>query len=513
LTPRSSIAETERPALSSIRWRILSREALPILLGGVAAVLGAIAAVYYARVGLALSHYDARAHLVVARRVFDSLTPGWQQIGAVWLPLPHVLDALPVQVDAFYRSGASGTAISVLSTAAAVWALASIVLRKTESAIAATAGAVLFLANPNVLYLQSTPMTEPLLFATTFIAVWLTIDWLDSGAGTLPLTPGLALVAACMTRYEAWPITAAIVGTSAIVLLRRNAPIGEVIRACVRLAAYPVLAIVVFLANSRWTVGAWFISSGFYVAENDARGHLSAAWQQVREGAYHLSGDALIWSAYAATVLVVLTFVRSRERASLGLVLAPLAAGALPLYAYFQGHPLRVRYSVPLVAAASLVVAAGIGVLPRRLRSVAAVVVVALAVSESPPFTRMAPMIVEAQRDAVHRVERQRVTDYLTGHYDGGLIMMSMGSLAHYMFDLSANGFAIRNFLHEGNGELWPFALQLGPRGFATWIAVEEQAEGGDALYLRGRLDPTFFAGFDRVAEGGGVALYRAKQK
>ena len=122
-------------------------------------------------------------------------------------------------------------------------------------------------------------------------------------------------------------------------------------------------------------------------------------------------------------------------------------------------------------------------------------------------------MIVEAQRDAVHRVERQRVTDYLVGHYDGGLIMMSMGSLAHYMFDLSANGFAIRNFLHEGNGELWPFAMQLGPRGFVTWIAVEEQAEGGDALYVRGRLDPKFFDGFERVAEGGGVALYRAKQK
>ena len=102
-------------------------------------------------------------------------------------------------------------------------------------------------------------------------------------------------------------------------------------------------------------------------------------------------------------------------------------------------------------------------------------------------------MIVEAQRDAVHRVERQRVTDYLVGHYDDGLIMMSMGSLAHYMFDLSANGFAIRNFLHEGNGELWPFAIQLGPRGFVTWIAVEEQAERGDALYVRGRLDPKFF--------------------
>ena len=287
------------------------REPVPVLLGALAAIVGSIAAIYYARAGLALSHYDARAHLVVARRIFDSLTPGWQQVGAVWLPLPHVLDALPVQIDAFYRSGASGTAISVLSSAVAVWAIASMVLRKTASAIAAAAGAVLFLANPNVLYLQSTPMTEPLLFATTMVAVFLTIEWLDGGAAAPPTKPGIALIAACMTRYEAWPITAAVVVISAMVLLRRNVPIGDVFRACVRLAAYPVAAIAVFLANSRWTVGAWFISSGFYVAENDAQGHLNTAWQQVREGAYHLSGDALIWSAYGATVLIGLAFLRS----------------------------------------------------------------------------------------------------------------------------------------------------------------------------------------------------------
>ena len=49
--------------------------------------------------GLVLSHYDAKAHLVVARRVIDSLTPGWQQIGAVWLPLPHLIQLLPTQID------------------------------------------------------------------------------------------------------------------------------------------------------------------------------------------------------------------------------------------------------------------------------------------------------------------------------------------------------------------------------------------------------------------------------
>ena len=72
--------------------------------------------------GLILSHYDARGHLVVARRIFDSITPGWQQIGAVWLPLPHLLNALPVQIDVFYRTGASAVAISIAVVRDGGWA-------------------------------------------------------------------------------------------------------------------------------------------------------------------------------------------------------------------------------------------------------------------------------------------------------------------------------------------------------------------------------------------------------
>src|SRR5262245_16226909 len=76
-------------------------------IGFVSIALGTLAAVRYERLDLTLSHYDARGHVVVARRIADSITPGWQQIGAVWLPVPHLLNAIPVQVDAFYRTGAS----------------------------------------------------------------------------------------------------------------------------------------------------------------------------------------------------------------------------------------------------------------------------------------------------------------------------------------------------------------------------------------------------------------------
>jgi hypothetical protein len=41
------------------------------------------------------------------------------------------------------------------------------------------------------------------------------------------------------------------------------------------------------------------------------------------------------------------------------------------------------------------------------------------------------------------------------------------------------------------------------------WILIEERAEGGDVLAVRSRQDPNFLAGFTRVAEGGGTALYR----
>jgi hypothetical protein len=464
--------------------------------------------VHYSSAGLGLAHYDARAHLVVARRVIDSLTPGWQQVGAVWLPLPHLLNMLPVQIDSMYRSGASAIAISVLSTAVASWGLSSVIMRVTGSSSGAIAGSALLLLNPNVLYLQSTPMTEPLLLATVMTGIALTAAWID-GDRRWPVAAGLAQAAACLTRYEAWPITAAAIVLAAAARLRRGETIPAATAAGLRLALFPAAAVALFLVNSRWTVGAWFISGGFFVAENtEALGHPLVAWDQVREGLYRLSGTALVWSGYAGAALTLIAFARSRSRAPLVLLLALAAAAALPWYAYAQGHPFRIRYDVPLVAACAALAGAGIGLLWTRAQSVVAAAVVAIAIVQAHPLDRSAPLIVESQRDAANSLGRRAVTAYLVQHYDGRTIMMSMGSLGHYMQDLSAQGFRIHDFLHEGNGDIWNFAVTK-PRAVVGWIAIEEKAEGGDALFLETKRHPVFLDGFTRVAEGGGVALYR----
>ena len=485
-----------------------TRDRLPLLISFTALIAGAAASFHYSGAGLALAHYDARAHLVVARRIIDSLTPGWQQVGAVWLPLPHLLNMFPIQIDALYRTGASAIAISVLSIALAIWAMSDAIRRTTGSAAGATAAAALLLLNPNVLYLQSTPMTEPLLFATVMVSISLTVRWLEDISRS-PTAAGTALAAACLTRYEGWPIAAAIVGLAIGVLIRRGAPIRTSLGAGARLIAYPAIAIVLFLVNSRWTVGSWFVASGFFVAENvDALARPLVAWDQLREGLYRLSGTALVWSGYAGTILIVIAYVRSRTRAPLALILAPIAAAALPLSAYVQGHPFRIRYDVPLVAACAALAGGGIGLLWIRIQPIAAALVITAAIVQARPLDHNAPLIIESQRDAVNQKGREAVTAYLVQHRDGRTIMMSMGSLGHYMHDLSAHGFVIRDFLHEGNGDIWNFAI-TDPKAVVGWIAIEEKAEGGDALFVEARRHPAFLDGFIRVAEGGGVALYR----
>ena len=118
-------------------------------------------------------------------------------------------------------------------------------------------------------------------------------------------------------------------------------------------------------------------------------------------------------------------------------------------------------------------------------------------------------MVVEAQWDVPRTIERRAVTECLRRGYGGEKILASMGSLAHYMQELSREGFSIADFIHEGNGDLWTFALETGPAPHAGWMIVEEQSEGGDILARRVREDVDFSRGMVRTCAAGGVALYR----
>jgi hypothetical protein len=488
----------DNPPSIADRSRQAGRVAAVVLVGAVC--LGTIAAVHYARLDLTLSHYDARGHLTVARRITDSLTPGWRQIGAVWLPLPHLLDLPLVQSDWAYRTGYPAVALSILSLALGLAALAAYLVRRTGSAAAAVAAPALILANPNLLYLQSTPMTEPLLLGLAFISLWAIDRWMEQPSASRRRVAGTALVALMLTRYEGWCMAAGLVTVSAAMMWRQGAR-----RAALGLVPYAVGAVLGFLWLSQASTGMLFVTGGFFVPDPTLYHAVSVALYSVVTGARDLGGVAVVLVAAVGAAVTLVALLKLRPEA---LPLSLAATVLLPAYAFYDGHPFRVRYMVPIVAVSAVLAVVALARLPRRWQAPALAALALVAMIERPPFDPQAPMVLEAQWETPFRLQRVAVTATLRALHDGTPILASMGSLGHYMQETSRAGFHLADFVHEGNGDLWLAALSA-PNRYVHWILLEERAEGGDVLAARARQDPSFLAGFSRVAEGGGLALYR----
>ena len=482
------------------------------VLAAVATAAGIAAWIYYFRAGLVLSHYDAKAHLVVARRIFDSLTPGWEQIGAVWLPLPHLLNAIPVQVDLLYRTGAFASFISIACLGITTFATARLVVITTGSRLGAFVASALLILNPNLLYLHVTPMAEPLLLAAISLVVLWLYEWAPLNQDAVPLRLGVALFAAAWTRYEAWPVIAAALAAALYASARVGASLSAVLRRALTLGIWPAAAVLAFVVLSRVTVGAWLVRDGFYVRDPFYAHQLGRSALAVWWGTHELSTRATEAVAIATALLLFIRAIATRADAPLMILVSPLAAAAVPIYAFYEGHPFRIRYMVPLVCACALFGGLTVGSMRRQAAIVMAGLLIGITILQSPPWRQDAPMLIEARWDEVASIDRRKVTACLRDQYQGGQVIASMASLAHYMQELSHEGFDIKDFLHEGNGDIWTAALQAGPAAYAAWMLVEEQSEGGDALAQRIRETPGFAAGMQRVCEGGGVALYRRQE-
>ena len=227
-----------------------------------------------------LNYGDAVAHLHIARRVLDSRTARFTELGSVWLPLPHILLIPFVQNYAWWASGLAGvipSALAYIASCVGIYRLARHWLNPAPSALALA----FFALNPNLLYLQTTAMTEPLfLCEVIWIVVWL-VEWrlaLDESppqATRLQLQIAAVLVAAIFTRYDGW-IIALIAWTGiGIALLKRG-----------RLRRSPLfwLASVAVVAAPI----AWFVynSAGFGDWLFFARGPYSAKAIELRTSAH-----------------------------------------------------------------------------------------------------------------------------------------------------------------------------------------------------------------------------------
>ena len=175
-----------------------------------AMMLALLALAYCLPRGMLLLYGDAVAHLHIARRLTDSLYPGFRQLGSVWLPFPHLLIAPFATKLAWWQSGLAGTPPSmvayVLGTVG-IYRLARLWLAPRAAAVTV----IFYALNPGLLYMQTTAMNEPVFLAEMIWGALLVAEHAralrddeQTRAKHLLLGAALVFAAAVFTRYDGW---------------------------------------------------------------------------------------------------------------------------------------------------------------------------------------------------------------------------------------------------------------------------------------------------------------------
>jgi len=189
-------------------------EMAPVLMAAI--LLAFLALIVCFTQGYVLLYGDAVAHLGIARRILDSRNPGLVQLGGVWLPLPHLLMLPFVQKVAWWQSGLAGAWPSLACYIFGVAGFYRLCRRMLAPRWALLATGFYGL-NPNLLYLSTTAMTEPVFLLLLIWITLLTMECVDAVRAADQaqvvlrlIVLGLLIFAAVFTRYDGWVVGATV---------------------------------------------------------------------------------------------------------------------------------------------------------------------------------------------------------------------------------------------------------------------------------------------------------------
>jgi hypothetical protein len=484
-----------------------------MLVAWTALAFGLVALAYCVRHRSLLLYGDAVAHLHIARRVFDSITPGFRQLGSVWLPLPHILLLPFVWNMGWWHSGLAGACLSIPSYVlgcAGIYRLARMWLDMPAAVVVVA----FYGLNPGLLYMATTAMTEPLFLAEMIWAVLLIVQYQraldpespgEPTASRLLIRAGLVLVGAIFTRYDGWVYAAVawLFATWALLAARRRwSWKGPEVGAWVLFTALLVAAPSVWLAYNAKQFGdpLDFIRGPYSARAIEARTtppgasphpgvhnlHVSALYflKAAQLGAAPLPlGRLLCWLSAAGTLAALWSF-RRRQIWPVLLLWLPL-----PFYAYSLAYgsvPIFIptwrpfswyntRYGMELLPAFALFAGCLIPLLLSRLPTVRRYALAAsllLVVANSVVLLRARPLVFqEAVVNSRSRLAfESALANALLNIPGNGLILMRVSS------DVGAvqqAAIPLRRIVNEGDYRTWQRALESPARSVSTVIAFD----------------------------------------
>jgi len=540
------------PLVNRIRLQMDRQRGWWIILLG--AVIGLAFFLFYYSMNLTTAHYDAKAHLLVARRIVDSLAPGYEQIGVNWLPLIHLIYLPFVVFDSQYRSGFLPSLVSVCSFALCGWLVYRISMRVTGSRNAGIFAAVILLANPNLEYLQSCPLTEPVYMLLLLLSVDSLIRWRESDPPLLPWLSAFWAALGALCRYEGWYFIGGL-----LLLLAYDFWSGYLPRRRALQAGIVYLGVFTVPAASHFAYIYFHLGDSFF--HRVIRGN-PAPYETYKHLLlslfYHLGQlsqmAALIPLIGAAVGLLLFLSRRSGVQRWAPLLLLWIPS-LINISALYWGLVYRLRYSVLLLPAVAIFSSFVVASDRARIRAFTAVSLVAMLLPWASWYFRGAwflpgpgalllpaaalvlfldarvrerhewsllvlcvfamqfpglaredrPMMKETLEHEFIEPERQQVLQYLRRNYDGGRILIDMGKLAPLIYD---SKLPVREFVYnEGRDSLWHSAVRH-PEQEVGWVCSQK----GDSVSELVRVDPCWLHRYSLAVKTENLSLYRLRQ-
>jgi Glycosyl transferase family 2/Dolichyl-phosphate-mannose-protein mannosyltransferase len=473
---------------------------------GIASV---IAYLYFVSRHAVLAYPDATSHLLIARRVIDASSPGVAQLGAVWLPLPHLLTVPVVWIGSWYYSGFAGSIVSMVAYVVATRYVYKTSYGLTGNRAAGLVSGTVFAANPNVLYLQSTPMTELLLIACIAATVYYLMRWCQSGSYLHLAATAAAALLGTLARYEAWVVDAAVVAVVLWVAWQRAPGLGTRERwrhAEAHMIFYGVLAFsgiagwllwnaVIFRSPLYFQTGT-FAKPSLWVSHTDlAVGHLGvAALTYLYAMADNLGWLAIGLGSVGCACYLIRGKLRAESMAPITLlIIIPFYAYALysgqrPLHvAQINGSLYNVRFGILTVLPAAIFIGYLVPIMRRmswpRWPTVGQAALWSAAVaSVAIVFLTGIPTLQEPQayQASASQQANDRAALWLRGHYRGGAMLMESFGNETVTFE---SRIPLRSIIYEGSYRQWQPALR-DPFGHGIrWIYMRRTAGDTDDVW------------------------------
>lgn len=492
-----------------------------------AAVVGYAACLYTTGHGTNLDYSDAQSHLTIARRILDSKAPGFEQLGTVWLPMPHLLLAPFVLNMWLFSTGWAAGLLGILALSGTATGLYLIAARLGLGRAGRLATTLVVLANPAVLYVYTTALTEPVLIMCIVGGMAGLAHWATSrrrmSAGELAVFAGIPSAAAVLSRYEGWALV--MTGTLLVLVVAKRRT-GQWREALVMAGGYVMIPAAAVL---------WWISYNWAIYGNPLEfmfGQYSAYAQQKNitdggllptKGNLGLTLSTFHWSlletsgvlvlALAACGAAVLIFRRGFANSTL-LVAVTGSAYAFALLSLFLGQTaINNDHSLPttwwnnrfaLTALPLVAVLAAFAVeeftRPARLRPVVAGVLLAGLVMQNAwwsqdPQGRLA-VLAEGRMSAESTTNSTAAARWLNQHYTSGGILMDESARGNAV--LPTMGIPLSEIYNRASGDFFGPALE-DPAKYAQWVFVNVEAGTGardsgptDLVYRAITKDPSF---------------------